>query len=61
MYIFIILAFARTELRELRERLLHQSQEGGWSWMLQIAGSIMRASIMRTFAFLSSAALPLPP
>ncbi|XP_011255538.2 intracellular protein transport protein USO1 isoform X1 [Camponotus floridanus] len=51
-----------TELRELRERLVRQSQEGGWSSrMLQIAGSIMRASIMRTFAFLSSAALPLPP
>ncbi|XP_072756670.1 uncharacterized protein [Anoplolepis gracilipes] len=51
-----------TELRELRERLLRQSQESGWSSrMLQIAGSIMRASIIRTFAFLSSAALPLPP
>ncbi|CAL1677627.1 unnamed protein product [Lasius platythorax] len=51
-----------TELRELRERLLRQSEEGGWSSrMLQIAGSIMRASIIRTFAFLSSAALPLPP
>ncbi|KAM0731626.1 hypothetical protein ACS0PU_001168 [Formica fusca] len=51
-----------TELRELRERLLRQSQEGGWSSrMLQIAGSIMRASIIRTFAFLSSAALSLPP
>ncbi|KAL6447391.1 hypothetical protein ACFW04_001537 [Cataglyphis niger] len=51
-----------TELRELRERLVRQSQEGGWSSrMLQIAGSIMRASIIRTFAFLSSAALPLPP
>ncbi|EFN68842.1 hypothetical protein EAG_07463 [Camponotus floridanus] len=53
---------SKTELRELRERLVRQSQEGGWSSrMLQIAGSIMRASIMRTFAFLSSAALPLPP
>ncbi|EZA51107.1 hypothetical protein DMN91_003303 [Ooceraea biroi] len=51
-----------TELSELRERLLRQSQESGWSGrMLQIAGNIMRASILRTFAFLSSAALPLPP
>ncbi|KAH0945510.1 hypothetical protein HN011_004669 [Eciton burchellii] len=50
------------ELSELRERLLRQSQENGWSGrMLQIAGSIMRASILRTFAFLSNAALPLPP
>nr|XP_012231956.1 PREDICTED: coiled-coil domain-containing protein 102A isoform X1 [Linepithema humile]XP_012231957.1 PREDICTED: coiled-coil domain-containing protein 102A isoform X1 [Linepithema humile] len=48
------------ELSELRERLLRQ--EGGWSSrMLQIAGSIMRASILRTFTFLSSATLPLPP
>ncbi|XP_029166129.1 autophagy-related protein 23 [Nylanderia fulva] len=51
-----------TELRELRERLLRQSQEGGWSSrMFQIAGNIMRASIIRTFAFLFNAALPLPP
>ncbi|KAL6268392.1 hypothetical protein P5V15_001527 [Pogonomyrmex californicus] len=50
------------ELSELRERLLRQSQEGGWSRrILQIAGSIMRVSILRTFAFLSNATLPLPP
>lgn len=50
------------ELNELRERLVRQSQEGGWSSrILQIAGSIMRVSILRTFAFLSSATLPLPP
>ncbi|EFN78219.1 hypothetical protein EAI_08195 [Harpegnathos saltator] len=48
-----------TELSELKERLLQQSQEGGWSnWVMQFAGSFMRASILRTFAFLSSAALP---
>ncbi|XP_011173624.3 ribonuclease Y [Solenopsis invicta] len=51
-----------TELSELRERLLRQSQEGGWSSrILQVAGSIMRMSILRTFTFLSSATLPLPP
>ncbi|XP_071562934.1 uncharacterized protein [Temnothorax nylanderi] len=51
-----------TELSELREQLLRQSQESGWSSrILQIAGSIMRVSILRTFAFLSSATLPLPP
>ncbi|XP_025075753.1 autophagy-related protein 23 [Pogonomyrmex barbatus] len=50
------------ELSELRERLLRQSQEGGWSRrILQIAGSIMRVSILRTFTFLSNATLPLPP
>ncbi|KYQ47669.1 hypothetical protein ALC60_13425 [Trachymyrmex zeteki] len=49
------------ELNELRERLLRQSQEGGWSRILQIAGSIMRVSILRTFTFLSSATLPLLP
>ncbi|KAL0119678.1 hypothetical protein PUN28_007845 [Cardiocondyla obscurior] len=51
-----------TELGELRERLLRYSQESGWSSrILQIAGSIMRVSILRTFAFLSSATLPLSP
>lgn len=40
-----------TELRELKERLMRQSQEGGWSSrMLQIAGSVVRAPrvILRT-------------
>lgn len=39
------------ELRELKERLMRQSQEGGWSSrMLQIAGSVVRAPrvILRT-------------
>ncbi|XP_012152824.1 uncharacterized protein LOC100876298 isoform X2 [Megachile rotundata] len=39
------------ELNELRERLIRQSQEGGWSSrMLQIAGSVVRAprAILRT-------------
>ncbi|XP_011874537.1 PREDICTED: coiled-coil domain-containing protein 186 [Vollenhovia emeryi] len=50
------------ELNELKEQLLRQSQESGWSSrILQIAGSFMRVSILRTFAFLSSATLPLPP
>ncbi|XP_014470227.1 PREDICTED: dynactin subunit 1 [Dinoponera quadriceps] len=48
-----------TELSELKEQLLRQSQEDGWrKRVLQFAGSIMRASILRTFAFLSSATLP---
>ncbi|XP_032665876.1 uncharacterized protein LOC116841702 [Odontomachus brunneus] len=48
-----------TELSELKERLLRQSQEGAWSnRVLQFAGSVVRASILRTIAFLSSAALP---
>lgn len=41
----------RTELSELRERLIRQSQEGGWSSrMLQLAGSVVRAprAILRT-------------
>ncbi|XP_003694710.1 keratin, type II cytoskeletal 74-like [Apis florea] len=40
-----------TELNELRERLIRQSQEGGWSSrMLQLAGSVVRAprAILRT-------------
>ncbi|XP_017756489.1 PREDICTED: protein CROWDED NUCLEI 3-like isoform X2 [Eufriesea mexicana] len=40
-----------TELNELRDRLMRQSQEGGWSSrMLQIAGSVVRAprAILRT-------------
>ncbi|XP_017798079.1 PREDICTED: centromere protein F-like [Habropoda laboriosa] len=40
-----------TELNELKERLIRQSQEGGWSTrMLQIAGSVVRAprAILRT-------------
>ncbi|XP_018403541.1 PREDICTED: uncharacterized protein LOC108780361 [Cyphomyrmex costatus] len=49
------------ELNELRDQLLRQSQEGGWNRIVQIAGSIMRVSILRTFAFLSSATLPLLP
>ncbi|XP_020287951.1 uncharacterized protein LOC109856745 [Pseudomyrmex gracilis] len=50
------------ELTELRDRLVRQSQEGCWSnRILQIAGSIMRASIWRTFMFLSNAAMLLPP
>ncbi|KAK9309513.1 hypothetical protein QLX08_000768 [Tetragonisca angustula] len=39
------------ELNELKERLIRQSQEGGWSSrMLQIAGSVVRAprAILRT-------------
>ncbi|XP_029047882.2 A-kinase anchor protein 9-like [Osmia bicornis bicornis] len=39
------------ELNELRERLIRQSQEGGWSSrMLQLAGSVVRAprAILRT-------------
>lgn len=41
----------RAELNELRERLIRQSQEGGWSSrMLQLAGSVVRApgAILRT-------------
>lgn len=41
----------RAELNELKERLIRQSQEGGWSSrMLQIAGSVVRAprAILRT-------------
>lgn len=46
----------RIELNELREQLLRQSQQTGWSGrMLQIAGSMVRApgAILRTLSFLS--------
>ncbi|KAK0171023.1 hypothetical protein PV328_008790 [Microctonus aethiopoides] len=44
------------ELNDLREQLLRQSQQTGWSGrMLQIAGSMVRApgAILRTLSFLS--------
>lgn len=49
------------ELNELKERLIRQSQEGGWSSrVLQIAGSVVRAprAILRTLSFLSSTTVP---
>ncbi|XP_023288927.1 alpha-internexin [Orussus abietinus] len=51
-----------TELVELKERLVRQSQEVGWSSrVLQLAGSVVRAPrvILRTLSFLSSSGLPL--
>ncbi|KAI4498555.1 hypothetical protein M0802_006261 [Mischocyttarus mexicanus] len=49
------------ELNGLKERLIRQSQEGGWSSrVLQIAGSVVRAprAILRTLSFLSSTTVP---
>ncbi|XP_076672057.1 uncharacterized protein LOC143371080 isoform X2 [Andrena cerasifolii] len=49
-----------SELNELRERLIRQSQEGGWSSrMLQIAGSVVRAprAILRTLLSTTNPAL----
>ncbi|XP_076239627.1 uncharacterized protein LOC143182496 [Calliopsis andreniformis] len=48
------------ELNEMRERLIRQSQERGWSSrMLQIAGSVIRAprAILRTFLSTTTPAL----
>lgn len=49
-----------SELNELRERFIRQSQEGGWSSrMLQIAGSVVRAprAILRTLLSTTNPAL----
>ncbi|XP_066594293.1 golgin subfamily A member 6-like protein 4 [Prorops nasuta] len=51
------------ELRDLKERLVRQSEEGRWSSrMLQLAGSVVRAprAILRTLSFLSTTSVSLP-
>ncbi|KAG8037553.1 hypothetical protein G9C98_005763 [Cotesia typhae] len=53
-----------TEIRELREKLLKQSQVCGWSSkVLQIAGSVVRAPqvILRTLSFLAFGGIPSRP
>ncbi|CAG5108849.1 Protein of unknown function [Cotesia congregata] len=53
-----------TEIRDLREKLLKQSQVCGWSSrVLQIAGSVVRAPqvILRTLSFLAFGGIPSRP